>query len=275
MIDAWTARGEDGREYGPVPFEVLRRWVAEGRVVDDSRVRREGGVFEPAASFPELALLFPRDAAPPPPAAAPPVVGGARLPAEFSVGGFFREAWRLLSVEDIALLGVTTFLLALVPLVPILGKLVVVIAGGALSVGVCRSVLLRIDGRPIAMGDVLRGFDRLPDALAASVLMAVLVLVGLAFLVVPGVILAVLWLFTFPILAESPAGFWEAMSESARLSRGYRWELFLLMAASAGVVFLGALALGIGAFAVLPVVLTALGLAYRFLRARDGRALRA
>lgn len=34
--------GGDGKEYGPVSIEQLRRWMAEGRVTLDTRARREG-----------------------------------------------------------------------------------------------------------------------------------------------------------------------------------------------------------------------------------------
>jgi len=34
--------GGDGKEYGPVSIEQLRRWIAEGRATLDTRVRRDG-----------------------------------------------------------------------------------------------------------------------------------------------------------------------------------------------------------------------------------------
>src|SRR4051812_47834611 len=52
--------GADGREYGPVTMEQLRRWIAEGRANAQTRVRLEsaaewqalGNLIEFAGSFP-------------------------------------------------------------------------------------------------------------------------------------------------------------------------------------------------------------------------------
>src|SRR5258708_22863459 len=48
--------GVDGKEYGPVSAEVLRRWVAEGRANGQSKVLSEGATeWRPLAEIPELA----------------------------------------------------------------------------------------------------------------------------------------------------------------------------------------------------------------------------
>jgi hypothetical protein len=52
--------GADGREYGPVPPEQLRQWIAEGRANAETRVRIEGSMdWKPLAQFPEFSALFP------------------------------------------------------------------------------------------------------------------------------------------------------------------------------------------------------------------------
>jgi hypothetical protein len=55
--------GADGKEYGPVPEEVLRRWIAEGRAQAQTKVKPEGGSdWQTLASVPEFESAF---AAPP------------------------------------------------------------------------------------------------------------------------------------------------------------------------------------------------------------------
>ncbi|MFO1487086.1 MAG: DUF4190 domain-containing protein [Verrucomicrobiota bacterium] len=52
--------GVDGREYGPVSAEQLRRWVAEGRADAETKTRTDaGGEWKPLALFPEFSPLFP------------------------------------------------------------------------------------------------------------------------------------------------------------------------------------------------------------------------
>ena len=47
--------GSDGKEYGPVDAEQIRRWVAEGRMNSRSMVLAEGAVeWKPLDQFPEL-----------------------------------------------------------------------------------------------------------------------------------------------------------------------------------------------------------------------------
>jgi len=85
-----------------------------------------------------------------------------------------------------------------------------------------------------------------------------------------GIILAIMWMFTYPVIGETGLGFWEAMRESSRLTEGYRWRLFLLCLACLPIALLGALVLCVGVFVAQAVIFTALGLAFRFLQAKKG-----
>jgi uncharacterized membrane protein len=98
----------------------------------------------------------------------------------------------------------------------------------------------------------------------------ILVTLGFVLLIVPGVILSLMWAFTFPVLAENRLGFWQAMHRSAVLTEGYRWRLFLLALACWLVLMLGLVALCVGIFVAMPVCMTAFALAYRWLVARKG-----
>jgi hypothetical protein len=65
--------GVDGREYGPIGAEVLRRWIAEGRANGQTPAQSEGVPgWKPLATLPEFADL----AAPPPVLGTPPVFPG-------------------------------------------------------------------------------------------------------------------------------------------------------------------------------------------------------
>jgi len=69
--------GADGKEYGPIPAEVLRQWVAEGRADVNTRILAEGTTeWKPLSAFPEFAILPPGN--PPPPPVSLPVGPGAQ-----------------------------------------------------------------------------------------------------------------------------------------------------------------------------------------------------
>jgi len=47
--------GGDRQEYGPVPLEAVRQWIAQGRANGQTLASFESGPWKPLASFPELA----------------------------------------------------------------------------------------------------------------------------------------------------------------------------------------------------------------------------
>jgi len=51
--------GADGKEYGPVPLELLQKWIAEGRVNAQTKMRVESSdAWQTAAEFPEVNHLL-------------------------------------------------------------------------------------------------------------------------------------------------------------------------------------------------------------------------
>lgn len=74
--------GADGREYGPVSAEQLRRWITEGRANAETRTWAEGAAeWKPLAQLPEFSLLF--TAAP----SRPPLYVLVRKTSSFAVTG--------------------------------------------------------------------------------------------------------------------------------------------------------------------------------------------
>jgi len=70
--------GADGKEYGPIPLEILRRWIIEGRADARTRVRAEGTAeWRPLGEVPELSALLAGAPAPEAPSAGLP---GAAAP---------------------------------------------------------------------------------------------------------------------------------------------------------------------------------------------------
>jgi prepilin-type processing-associated H-X9-DG protein len=68
--------GADQKEYGPVPADELRQWVAEGRLDAQSKIRLEGATdWRPLGQLPELAGPLSGKLSVPPPIQAPPPVG--------------------------------------------------------------------------------------------------------------------------------------------------------------------------------------------------------
>lgn len=277
--DQYWVVAADGKEYGPADLETLRQWAKEGRVVHATHIRKAGGGTIYAGKMPELADVFPpreAQAAAPPGLSSPiPPSAAVPLPSEFRVWEFIGRGWDIVKPHWLPMSAMFLIYWAICGLVPYLGACAQFIIGGALMVGIWREVLGTIDGRKPDVGRMFQGFDRFADAFLAHLVSSILIVLGIVCLIVPGIILAIMWMFTLPVIGETPLGFWEAMRESSRLTEGYRWRLFLLALACLLVALLGLLVFCVGVFVAAAVDLTALGLAYRFLQAKKRQASQA
>lgn len=266
-MDQYLVVAHDGKEYGPVDLEGLLEWIGQGRVLKATLIRKNGADPVPAETLPELAAVL----TPAPPSDVPPFSTAVELPAEFRSWAFIGQAWELVKPHWLPLSAMFLILTA-IGAVPIgrfpAGSCVFIIIGGALYVGINRALLGLVAGRPPRVGMMFEGFDRFGQAFLAMLVTSVLIGLGMVLLIVPGVILAIMWMFVYLVMAETDLDFWPAMQASANLAEGHWWELFCLMLACVVVGLLGLLACIVGIFVAYPVIYTAIALAYRFLQAK-------
>lgn len=104
--------------------------------------------------------------------------------------------------------------------------------------------------------------------LAAQLLSSIVVLIGFILLIVPGIIAILMYLFVPYLVIDKEFGPIEALKKSAELTRGYRWELLLLVLFIVTLNILGALALLVGLLVSVPVTMLATVHAYRMLEAK-------
>jgi uncharacterized membrane protein len=106
--------------------------------------------------------------------------------------------------------------------------------------------------------------------LGATVLASLAVILGLVLLIVPGIIFMLMFMFADFIVIDRELGPIEAMKESARITRGYRWVLLGFALITVLINVLGLLALVVGFLVAVPVTSLAFVHAYRVLQARSG-----
>ncbi len=104
--------------------------------------------------------------------------------------------------------------------------------------------------------------------LGASILFGLAVAVGFVLLVVPGVIVALMFMFTTFIAIDRALGPIEAMKESRRITHGHKWTLLGFSLMLVLINLLGILALVVGLLVTIPVSSLALVSAYRQLGGR-------
>ncbi len=166
--------------------------------------------------------------------------------------GLYKAHWRhLLPIALVVYLLLTLFVLLLVALFGWLGLIAGVfvrIAGvfwlqGALVIAVED---IR-DGRAdLSISDTLARVRPTMNTLAlAGVLAAIAISIGLALLVVPGLVLATWWLLIVPAIVLERRSTFEAFGRSRELVRGYGWTVFGLIVLTFLVLLGAGIALGI------------------------------
>ncbi len=271
--------GGDGREYGPVSETQLREWIAQRRADAATRIRREDQKeFTPLSAWPAFAA--PPGGSEKPPTAAPPTLDSAQadqLAAEIigrgynlAVGRCFARSWKLYRANFWLLTGTTAVVLILYSIlhsVPVFGNVAAVVLGGVLSAGLSVVFLKLIRGQRAEFADVFVGFQRrFVPLMLASAITFILVSAGLLLCLLPGIYLAVAWLFTYPLIIERSLDFWPAMELSRKVVHERWWELFAL-ALVALLLFVGGFLLtffifGLGGFLTAPIAYGALIFAY-------------
>jgi uncharacterized membrane protein len=95
--------------------------------------------------------------------------------------------------------------------------------------------------------------------------LTVALIVGFILFIVPGIILALITMFSLYIYIDTELTPIEALKESSRITKGHLWQLFLFSLTLIGINILGALALLVGLFVSVPVSLLATIHVYRSL----------
>jgi len=162
-----------------------------------------------------------------------------------SIGRCFDDALAVYQRNFLAL-----FLAAI--LVDILTALTLLILAGPLFGGVCLMTMRGLRGERVRLGELFGAFHQFWPLLGLFFLTFIAILAGLVFLIMPGLILATLWLYPFYLVVDKQMGVFESLGESTRLVvNGGFWRHF-------GLVALG-LALAIGP-EFIPVVGIVIGL---------------
>lgn len=122
---------------------------------------------------------------------------------------------------------------------------------GLAAVGVRRIRMGRVE-----VADFFQGFRYFLPAVLAGLLVLIFSVIGLAFLIVPGIVVFSMYLFTFHFIFDRGQDFWEAMESSRKLvARDYfGFALFALILLAINLLGLAFLVIG----TVLTVPVTAL-----------------
>ena len=283
--------GGDGKEYGPITDEELRKWISEGRLNAQSRAKAESDAeFRALAQFPEFADSYAQPEAPA--TIAPRIAAGNRADDyELDLGECITRAWALVRNNFWPVVGVSALVLFAIVGInqlfglitnPIVNQMVTdqkVNARGILIVlgvtiisapvstifmaGLFKYYLKLIRGEMPTVSDAFSGFgSRTGQLILLSLVQMTLVVLGYMLCIIPGIYLTVAWYFAIPLVIDRNLDFWPALQLSRRLVSKHWFIVFAAMLVFGLVAMIGIIACGIGILVTMPVGTIALMYAY-------------
>ena len=183
---------------------------------------------------------------------------------EASPGRWISEGWTLVQADlgSYVLITLLFFLLSGVPLIQ-----------GALIAGFHIYTIKKLSGRNPEIGDFFKGFNFFLHTLVASLLIGVFTFLGMLALIIPALVIAAMYKFTYLFIVDKRLEFWPAMKASHNVVRNdyFGFTMFLILAFFVNV--LGFLCLIVGLLVTVPVTFAAVTIAYKELVGFDQQTI--
>jgi hypothetical protein len=139
----------------------------------------------------------------------------------------------------------------------------ITIAVAPLQLRFTRGTLSLLRGGKFAIGDLFRGEGDVGRSIGLMVLLMIVVTAAMPFFYFPALLLGVLFMFSFPIMADRKVGPIEAMKLSMEITKKNYWVLLLYMFVGSMITSLLSMVPIIGSLAAVPVMMVMFLTAYR------------
>jgi uncharacterized membrane protein len=146
---------------------------------------------------------------------------------------------------------------------------------GALIAGFHIFTMKKLAGRKPELADLFKGFNFFLPTLVASLLIALFTFLGTLAFVIPGLVIAAMYKFTYLFIVDKRLDFWPAMQASHAVVKNdyFGFTIFLLLAVLVNII--GFCFLIVGLLVTIPVTFAAITVAYKELVGFDQRTLEA
>jgi uncharacterized membrane protein len=188
--------------------------------------------------------------------------GYLRRGATVDIGAAISRSWTLMQDHMGVLVGATVlgWLITVgLAFVPVLGWVVGIVLVGGLDYLFIRC----IRGEAVQVGDIFDGFNlAFLHLTLAGLVKWLLTSLGLALCILPGIYLAVGYVFALPLVIDKKMEFWPAMEVSRQVVHRHWWSTLGLLIVLALIVAVGFLACLVGALITVPLASAALMYVY-------------
>jgi len=158
-------------------------------------------------------------------------------------------------------------------IVIVLNGVVPLILQGPLMAGFHLYCMKKLLNRPVEFADVFKGFNFFVPTLVASLVISLFVFGGSLLCIIPGLVLAAMYKFTYLFIFDKRMDFWPAMQASHNVVRNDYFGFTIFLLALAGVNILGAICCIVGLLVSLPVTIAAITVAYQEIVGFEQRTL--
>ena len=134
---------------------------------------------------------------------------------------------------------------------------------GALIAGFHVFTMKKLSGRRAEIGDLFKGFNFFLATLVASILIALFTFLGTLALIIPGLIIAAMYKFTYLFIIDKRMDFWQAMQASHAVVRNDYFGFTMFLIAAFFVNVLGFCCLIVGLLVTIPMTFAAVTVAYK------------
>lgn len=145
----------------------------------------------------------------------------------------------------------------------LIGQLILMLVMGPIGAGLYVIALKFSVGAKIEVGELFKHFDKTIPLFLVTMLLYIIVAIGFVLLIIPGIYLLVACSMAMPLVIDKNMGPWEALMTSRKAITHKWFNMLGFMFLTGLVVFVGFLALLVGALWAVPLVMLALATLYR------------
>ncbi len=143
------------------------------------------------------------------------------------------------------------------------GSFIISAAIASLSAGYGIAAFRLLSGQSLEFADFFKGFNYFLPLFLASLAGGFLVGIGFVLLIIPGIYLAVSYMFTTFLIIDYRMEFWQALETSRKIITKNWFAFFGFSFALCVINILGCLAFGVGLLVTIPVTACATAIAYK------------
>jgi uncharacterized membrane protein len=138
-----------------------------------------------------------------------------------------------------------------------------IVTQGPLQLGMHLFCMKKMYGRRAELGDMFKGFDYFLPSFVAALLIGLFVFAGILACIIPGLVVAAMFKFTYLFILDKRMDFWPAMMASHETVKGDYFGFTMFLIALGCINILGFLCCIVGLLVTIPLSIAAITIAYQ------------